>query len=178
MKNTVKVRIVGFPREGARVYEILPREELEKKIQELSECEIYKYTHEEASGYTFSGTAYTYISAKSGEIYTYWLQNNSFLHPFDSFYEIILCSLNSPIKEPYANDLLDDEEYSEFENFDGDVKDFLIEKYGVEEGEKEYQNKIENWIDYWASEFSFDWYNINQQLDELYSNVIEDEEDE
>jgi len=180
-----KVRISGYSsNEGARIFEILDRKELEKKIDEILEevgkDEIYRKTFDKAWGYSFSGTAYTYVDARDGELVTSWLQQNNFLHPWDEFYEIVLCTVSSPVEEPYDDDLLDATEYDEFREWQnetgGDVREFFIDKYGEEKGEKEYQERIDNWIEWLATEFDIDWENIQRQLDELYFAIVEEEE--
>lgn len=174
-----KVKIHGYSiNEGYRVFEILDRKQLESIIDELDQAEIYRRTFDKAMGYSFSGTAYTYVDARDGELVTSWQQQNNFLHPWDEFYEIVLCTVSSPIEEPYDDDLLDTsgKEYDEFHEWQnetgGDVREFFIDKYGEEKGEKEYQERIDNWIEWLATEFSkaFD---IDAQLDRLYAKVAE-----
>lgn len=182
-----KVRIAGYSsNEGSRIFDILSQEELEKRIDEILEeigkDEIYKKTFDEAWGYSFSGTAYTYVDARDGKLVTSWLQQNNHLHPWDEFYEIVLCTVSSPVEEPYDDDLLDTtgKEYDEFHEWQnetgGDVREFFIDKYGEEKGEKEYQERIDNWIEWLATEFDIDWENIQRQLDELYFAIVEEEE--
>lgn len=179
-----KVRISGYSsNEGARIFEILDRKELEKRIDEILEevgkDEIYRRTFDKAMGYSFSGTAYTYVDARDGELVTSWLQQNNFLHPWDEFYEIVLCTVSSPVEGPYDDDLLDTvgDEFDEFRKWQnktgGDVREFFIDKYGEEKGEKEYQERIDNWIEWLATEFNIDWGNIQKQLDKLYFAVVE-----
>jgi len=169
-----KVRISGYSsNEGARIFEILDREELEKRIDEILEeigkDEIYRRTFDKAMGHRFSGKAYTYVDARDGKIYTSWIQQNNFLHPWDSFYRIYLCVVSSPVEESYYDDLLDTtgKEYDEFHDWQnetgGDVREFFIAKYGEEKGEKEYQERIDNWI-----EWLIDWEDIQRQLEYLY----------
>lgn len=176
MSTTVKIR--GYSRnEGVREFEILDRKQLEFIVNELDQAEIYKKTFEKAMGYSFSGTAYTFVDARDGELVTSWLQQNNSLHPWDEFYEIVLCTVSSPVEGPYDVDLLDtsgkEKEYDEFHEWQnetgGDVREFFIDKYGEEKGEKEYQERIDNWIEWLASEFNIDWDNIKEQLDHLYS---------
>ena len=173
----VKVKIHGYSiNEGYRIFEILDREELEAKIEELWSFEIYKQTFEKAYGYTFSGTAYTYIDARDGEIHTIWLQANTSQHPFASFYEIVLCSIETPLEGPAPEDLLNDDEYNTFSDWQiehgGDVYDFIRETMGNEELDE----RIDNWIEWLATEFDIDWENIQRQLDELYFAIVEEEE--
>lgn len=167
-----KVKIHGI-NEGYRIFEILDREELEAKIEELWSFEIYKKTFEKAKAYEGkTGTAYTFISAIDGKIHTLWLQANTSQHPFDSFYEIVLCSIETPLEGPAPEDLLNDDEYNTFRDWQiehgGDVYDFIRETMGNEELDE----RIDNWIDWLATEFSFD-DDIKAQLDSLYAGVYE-----
>lgn len=162
-----KVKIHGYSsNEGYRVFEVLDREELEAKIEDLWSFEIYKQTFEKAYGYTFSGTAYTYIDARDGKIHTIWLQANTFQHPFDSFYEIVLCTVNSPVEFDVKDFFENEEEQEHYEQSELSLKEFF--------GENEYQYRLENIFDYWANEFEFDWQKINEQLDDLYSKIHEE----
>lgn len=163
--------------EGSRTFQVLSRKELEKIIDELDSSEIWERTYEKGEGYRFkSGTAYTYIDARTGEIHTRWLQRNQSLHPWDSFYEIWLCSMETGaswwdfnIPEDFLFDTTS-EEYEEFLGFSGSAKEYIIEKYG----EEELEERIQNCIDWYADEFRFDWENIKNQLDELYSHSVDE----
>lgn len=173
----LKVRVSGYSsNERARIFEVLDKEELEKKIEELDSREIYRMTYDMAQRYSFSGTAYTYIDAQSGEVVTTWLQQNHELHPFDSFYEIILCSIDTPVMDYTEEDLLSTEEeyeeYYEYRRKEGKgIEEYLEEKYG----EEELNDRIENALDWYADEFSFDEYWIQEQLDSLYRRAVEEE---
>lgn len=68
------------------------------------------------------------------------------------------------------DELLDWDEQEEFRDYNGTLEEFITEKYG----EEELQNRIENAKDYWALEFNFDCDYIKEQLDYLYSFIIED----
>jgi hypothetical protein len=120
-----------------------------------------------ADGYSHSGTAYTYIDARDGSIHTCWIGSNSFNHPWDSFYEIWLCSLVTgagAIDLDTVECLLDagdPDEMKRWWEFDGSLREFL--------GDEEYKKRMEVVIDWEATEFEFDWQDIGRQLDELYA---------
>jgi hypothetical protein len=159
------VKIAGYSsNEGTREFEILEREKLEELINNLSPFEIYKDTFQKADNYMHSGIAYTYIDARTGMINICWLQSNNFNHPWDSFYEIWLCDLKSGDQKIDLNTpdniLAIGEEFEKWREFNGTLEEML--------GEEEYQERYENAIDGEAIEFSFDWENITEQLNELY----------
>lgn len=165
------VKISGYSsNEGVREFEILDRKQLESIIDELDQAEIYRRTFEKAKAYEGkTGTAYTFISAIDGKIGTVWLQQNNFFHPWDDFDQIILCRLETDYQNMDFNDpeylLADNEEYEEFIEFEGNAEDFIIKKFGQEELNRRYENLVE-WL---ANEFEFDWDNIKEQLDHLYT---------
>lgn len=170
--TNVKVKIAGIGNDGMQEFEILSREKLEELIDELSEAEIYQKTYKEAKDWQLSGNAYTYIDARNGKVVTTWIQQNNYLHPWDNFYEIILCNIGTPTPDILLEDLIDitdDKEYKEFVQYADEtgnkIEDFIIEKYG----EEELQERIENIIEYYSLEFSFDFDEIRDQLDELYN---------
>lgn len=161
-----RVTIPGYnSTEEPREFEILEREELEKLIDELSPSEIYKQTFEQARDMQHSGTAYTYIDARDGKLNTCWLGQNNFNHPWDDFYEIWLCSLKTGqqmIDLDTPEDILaTDEEWEQWNEFDGSLEEML--------GEKIYQERFENAVDWEATEFEFDEEHIKLQLDGLYN---------
>ncbi len=169
--KTIRIKVSGYnSNEGSREFEILTRATLEAKIDNLSESEIFGKTFAKANGMSHSGTAYTYIDARTGEIKTSWLGSNSFNHPWDSFYEIWLCTLKTGcgcIDLNTAEMLLSDTECDEFREFDGSIEDFILKKFG----QKELDDRIETAIDWMAQEFYFDQENIQDQLRELYSHL-------
>lgn len=173
----VKVKIPGYNRqEGYRVFEILDREEIEKIIEELDPTEIWYMTYNEGNNWDFTGVAYTYLDVRDGTLHTAWLQQNTMEHPWDSFYQIVLCEMETgdnwwDFMKP--EELLDYDEQGEFWNYDGTLEEFIIEKYGKEELE----DRIKNAMDYYAYDFRLDWEDIEEQLDNLYSKVITDEEE-
>lgn len=169
----VNVRISGYSRnEGSRIFEVLSREEIKKILDELDSSEIYKQTFIKANGYNFSGTAFAYLDVTDGKIKTAWIQSNNFEHPWDSFREIILCTIKSPVEEFTEEDLLDENEMKEFEKvkYNITVEDFIINKYD----KKELYNRIDNVIDCYSQEFKLDWDNIKEQLDNLYQCIKQD----
>ncbi len=173
MKITVKIN--GYSRdEGVREFEILDRERLEAIIDELDQAEIYKKTLRDAVSYNHSGNAYTYIDARNGNVATTWLEKGNLLHPWDSFYEIIVCDIETGYDNLDFNNpeylLADNEEHEEFGKFEGTAEEFILEKFGKEELNERYDNLVE-WL---ANEFEFDWQKINEQLDGLYSKIHEE----
>lgn len=154
-----------------REFEILDKEVLEEKIEELDVSDIYSQTFRKMREYGHSGTAYTYIDARNGEINTCWLGSGTVNHPFDSFYEIWLCKLETGDQAIDINTpemLLDEDEQEDYaENYvdEIDAKTYVIEKFGKEELEQ----RIENIIDVLAVEFDLDYEDITAQIDELYN---------
>lgn len=152
-----------------RKFEILDRDVLEEKIEELNETDIYSQTFRKMREYGHSGTAYTYIDARNGEINTCWLSSGTENHPFDSFYEIWLCKLETGDQAIDINTpemLLDEDEQEDYaENYvDEDVETYVIDKFGKEE----LKQRIENIIDVLGVEFNLDYDDITEQLNELY----------
>ena len=153
-----------------REFEILDREVLEEKIKELDVSDIYSQTFRKMREYGHSGTAYTYIDARNGEINTCWLSSGTENHPFDSFYEIWLCKLETgdqAIDINIPEMLLDKDEQEDYtENYidEIDVETYIIDKFGKEELEQ----RIEDLIGVLAVEFDLDYEDIKEQLDELY----------
>ncbi|MDA8212137.1 MAG: hypothetical protein M0021_09710 [Clostridia bacterium] len=170
----MKIKVSGYSaNEGTREFEILEREELQTKIDNLSNTEVFRRTFEEARAYRHTGTAYTYIDARSGEIKTCWLGSNTTNHPWDSFYEIWLCSLKTGNGEQNfgVEDLLDTSsaEYEKYLESDLNAEDFISTKYGADD----LAERIENAISWQAVEFYFDEDDIERQIEELYSDPTE-----
>lgn len=153
-----------------REFEILDREVLEEKIEELDVSDIYSQTFRKMLEYGHSGSAYTYIDARNGDVNTCWLGSGTVNHPFDSFYEILLCLLETGDKSLDINTpemLLDEDEQEDYaENYidEIDVETYIIDKFGKEELEQ----RIEDLIGVLAVEFDLDYEDIKEQLDELY----------
>ena len=160
-----KVTISGYSlSEGARTFEIMEKKQIEDAIDALSTSQIYTDTFKKAASYSATGKAFTYINVMTGQVSTMWLQNNHMEHPWDSFYEIIVCNVDSGNgnTEFDSQTMLDDDEQKAFKNFSGSLEEFLGDGYS---------NRFEDCIDYRASEFPFNWDSINQQLDDLYGRV-------
>ena len=160
-----KVIISGYSKnEGTREFEILDRKQIEDAIDELSTSQIYTDTFKKAASYSATGKVFTYINVMNGQVSTMWMQNNHQEHPWDSFYEIVLCSADSGNgnTEFDSQTMLDDDEQKEFRNFEGSLEEFLGD---------EYSGRFEDCIDYQAGEFELNWDNINQQLDDLYGRT-------
>jgi len=163
----MKIRIAGYSsNEGSRVFEILEREELEKIIDSIDRQEIFWQTFDKARGFHFSGDAYTYVDARDGEIVTRWQQEGVIDHPWDSFYEIVICSLKTPVREFDTNEYLDEKEIQKFCDSDMTLEEFIRTEYGPDE----FERRTENIIDFYACKFGVDWDFIKEQLDNLYSN--------
>lgn len=167
----MKVKIYGYSQnEGYRVFEILDREQLEEIIDAVDREEIYRQTFEKARRYHFSGDAYTYVDARDGKIVTHWQQKGTFDHPWDSFYEIVICSIATPVRDFETNkylDTSDKEEMQKFYDSELDVEDFIRTEYGEEELER----RIQNIIDFYACDFGLDFDRIKEQLDNLYPRI-------
>lgn len=160
MKKTIKA--YGKIRE----FEILDRDVLEEKIEELDAADIYSQTFRKMLEYGHSGTAYTYIDARNGNVNTCWLGSGTENHPFDSFYEVWLCKLKTgdqAIDISIPEMLLDEDEQEDY--VDEDVETYIIDKFGKEELEQ----RMENIIDVLGVEFNLDYDDITEQLDELYN---------
>ena len=157
---------IEYGRNGEKSIFAIDRAVIEELIDDLDAAEVYKIAYEEASGYSFSGTAYAILDVTDGEIFSRWLMQNNYM--MDDFGEIVLCSINTPLGTPCEEDLLSDEELTEFhawskENYDG-VEAFIIERYGKESLDERQETYI-NWL---ASEFEIDYNKIEEQLDEIY----------
>ena len=156
-----------------REVDLMSKNEIEKIIDDLDVVETYKIAYEEANGYSFSGTAYACLDVSDGEIYTKWLQQNNFT--INNFTEVILLRMDTPIDLiGDINDILNDEEIEEYNNSEFySCEEFVIDKFGEDELE---ERKI-NIIEYWASETGLKWDNIQDQIDEIYEDAIEDDEE-
>ena len=165
----MKVRVSGYSSsEGFRIFEILERETIEEIISNLDQSDIFYRTFDKAQGYHFSGEAYTYVDARNGEIVTRWQQQGMIDHPWDSFYEIVICSLKTPVREFETNEYLDDEELQKFCDSDMTLEEFILTEYGPDE----FERRVQNIIDFYACEFGIDWNFVKEQLDNLYSRHV------
>ena len=173
MNNYVSVKIPGYSsNEAPRIFRILPREEIEKIIDNIDDAIIWRITYQTATNMKHDGTAYTYVDARDGSICTGWLGENNFQHPWDSFSEIWLCALKSGsdmIDLDTPDELLDEDEQIDYVGYDGSIRKFL------EERGEDYEERFENAIDWHASEFRIDMDAIAKDLDKLYSYAVDAE---
>jgi len=161
---------IEYGRNGEKSIFAIDRAVIEELIDDLDAAEVYKITYEEASGYSFSGTAYAVLDVTDGEIFSRWLMQNNFL--MDDFGEIVLCSINTPIETPTENELLSDNELREFHNYIDEheyrsIEDYIIEKYG----DDSLKERKSDYVDWLASEFVIDYNKIEEQLDEVYNRA-------
>ncbi len=161
---------IEYGRNGEKSIFAIDRAVIEELIDELDAAEVYKIAYEEAIGYSFSGTAYAILDVTSGEIFSRWLMQNNYL--MDDFGEIVLCSINTPIETLTENDLLDDEELTEFHKYIDEheyrsIEDYIIEKYG----DDSLKERKSDYVDWLASEFVIDYNKIKEQLDEVYNRA-------
>jgi len=161
----MKIRVRGYSsNEGSRVFEILERETIEEIISNIDQSDVFCRTFDKAQGYHFSGDAYTYVDARNGEIVTRWQQQGTFDHPWDSFYEIVICSVKTPVMEFDTNEYLDEKELQKFYDSNMSLEEFLLTEYGPDE----FERRTENIIDFYSQEFKIDRNFIKEQLDNLY----------
>lgn len=161
---------IEYGRNGEKSIFAIDRAVIEELIDDLDAAEVYKIAYEEASGYSFSGTAYAILDVTDGEIFSRWLMQNNFL--VDDFGEIVLCSINTPIETPTENELLSDNELREFHNYIDEheyrsIEDYIIEKYG----DDSLKERKSDYVDWLASEFEIDYNKIKEQLDEVYNKA-------
>jgi hypothetical protein len=161
---------IEYGRNGEKSIFAIDRAVIEELIDDLDAAEVYKIAYEEAIGYSFSGTAYAILDVTDGKIFSRWLMQNNYL--MDDFGEIVLCSINTPIETPTENDLLDDEELTEFHKYIDEheyrsIEDYIIEKYG----DDSLKERKSDYVDWLASEFVIDYNKIEEQLDEVYNRA-------
>lgn len=165
-----KVFIRGLSEDERREFEVMDREQLEKMINDLDWEKIYKATYYEALGWTMRGRVITYIDARNGEIETYWIGQNAYKHPFDDFYEIVLCEMETVMSEPDAEEYLDNKEYEEYiEGLYDKWED--LKMYATIKGIN-LKERLEDIIEYYATDvepMNYNW--IKKQLDDLYRHA-------
>lgn len=114
------------------------------------ECKV-----EEADKYTFSGRAITYIDALTGNMGTYWLQQNTY---DNDPYEIVLCSIETPLDIPSDDFFESKEEKQKYEKSDLSLEEFLGDKYN---------DRLNVIFDEWSYDYEFDYEYIEEQLEKL-----------
>lgn len=167
-------RIIQVAGNGIREFEVLEKKVLQKQLaeeaidQRLVAARLLKY----AGSIRASGMTYIYLDARDGRLKEDWLSQGESLHPWDSFYRIVLMDEITPINWEDASDYDFIDEYSsEWEEFQGWYQDrgcgtaeeFILEKYGEDELEERKQIILERWAE--NLEFRDD---IEKQLSEIY----------
>ena len=132
------------------------KEKIKQKIDSLRPSDIYKQTIEEANGYTFSGRAITYIDALTGNIGTYWLQQNTYSNDPD---EIVLCSIETPLDIPSDDFFESREEQQRFEESELSLEEFFGDKYN---------DRLNVIFDERSYDFEFDYEYIEEQLEKQF----------
>ena len=135
------------------------KEKIKHKIYNLWACDIYKQTIEEANKYTFGGRAITYIDAINGNIGTYWLLQNTYSH---DPYEIVLCSIETPLDIPSDDFFESKEEQQRFFKSELSLEEFLGDKYAT---------RLEIIFDEWSYDFELDYKYIEEQLEKQFVNL-------
>jgi hypothetical protein len=178
----VTVEINGYSAsEGTRCFEILDRETIEDIISDLDREKIARRLIGFADEYWVEGTAYIYLDAFTGEIKEGWIQRGVMKHPWSSFSEIVLMTLPTDSVDfwDYVYDDAFFPERSEWEEFqewreerpNSSAEDFILEKYGAAELKKRKKEIVEGSID------NMEWEDtISEQIEDLYSKVINDED--
>ena len=176
--ETVTVEIPGLGNDCPQEFEVLSRENVIDLISGIEPSEISAQLIQLADRYRMSGIAYIYLDARTGQIEEGWLQQNTSLHPWDSFYEIVLMTemtteagIYETLTDEWFFDVMDNEydEYLEWrEKNDGIAEDFLRERYGEVEVKKRLADIIEGMQE--GMEMND---NIREQVDELYAYQTE-----
>ena len=144
---------------------------IEKKIEDIDVSKLYKKVYKKAMKHPLSGVTLGYFDIKTEKIRTTWLPHKVFKDLWSSLNRIMLCSINTPVDEFTAKDLLDeyDQEDESFYNQKNitDVTDWICFKYG----RKVLDERIENAVNHYADAFQFNWKSIKNQLDNIYVNA-------
>ena len=131
------------------------KQKIKQIIDNLWPCDVYRQTIELANKYTFSGQAITYIDALTGNIGTYWLQQNTVSN---DPYEIVLCSIETPLDIPSDDFFESKEEKQKYEKSDLSLEEFLGDKYN---------DRLNVIFDELAYDFELDYEYIEEQLEKL-----------
>ena len=133
------------------------KQKIKQKIDSLRPCYVYKQTIEEADKYTFSGRAITYIDALTGNMGTYWLQQNTY---DNDPYEIVLCSIETPLDIPSDDFFESKEEKQKYEKSDLSLEEFLGDKYN---------DRLNVIFDEWSYDFELDYEYIEEQIKKIFN---------
>jgi hypothetical protein len=132
------------------------KQKIKQKIDSLWPCDVYRQTIELANKYTFSGRVITYIDATNGNIGTYWLPQNTYSN---DPYEIVLCSIETPLDIPAEDFFETKEERERFEKSDLSLEEFLGDKYN---------DRLNVVFDEMAYDFELDHKYIEEQLEKQF----------
>ena len=132
------------------------KQKIEQIIDNLWPCDVYRQTIEEANKYTFSGRAITYIDALTGNMGTYWLQQNT---DSNDPYEIVLCSIETPLDIPTDDFFESKEEQQRFFKSELSLEEFLGDKYN---------DRLNVIFDELAYDFELDYEYIEEQLEKQF----------
>ena len=133
------------------------KQKIKQIIDNLWPCDVYRQTIELASKYTFSGRAITYIDALTGNMGTYWLQQNTY---DNDPYEIVLCSIETPLDIPSDDFFESKEEKQKYEKSDLSLEEFLGDKYN---------DRLNVIFDEWSYDFGFDYEYIEEQIEKIFN---------
>lgn len=169
------MQIRNYGNDTHKVFEVLDRSEIANILSNLDACEVFRKCINLADKYWMSGIAYVYLDARDGSLEEDWIESSSDLHPYDSFYRIILSEEYTPVdwNDVYDEDYIDPQssEWQEFQKwrteYDGAAEDFIITKYGQEELDRRRGLIIDDWVS--NMEFTDD---IEDQLDTLYQRIV------
>ena len=111
-----------------REFELLPREKVEEIVADLIPEEIVR----EAFGVYVPGyrDGYVAVDLVTGSITAYSLAPNEELHPFNGVHGILYALDNKITPEGVAEpgEILTEEEFVEFEQFNGSIEEFALNK--------------------------------------------------
>ena len=152
----MEIQVAGIGTDGIREFEVLEKKVLQKQLEAIDQRLVAAWLLKYADSIKASGIAYIYLDARDGRLKKDWLSQGESLHPWDSFYQIILMDEITPISWENITDCDFIDEYSsEWEEFQGwyhekgcgTAEEFLLEKYGEHELEKRKAIIFENWIE-------------------------------
>ena len=166
-----------------RKFEVLDKEELISILDNLDYYDLKEKIEEmywevwRNNNITLYDYAYVYLDARDGSLNIAIAEKNSQLHPWDSYYRIILAHVDFPIDIPDEElvDLTDPEDDKLLEEAkDRDVSVMtVLEEMGLLE------ERLTNYFDFYANETTlkifYDRFTrkfIFDQIEELYKNAI------
>lgn len=172
LKQMTKIEVTGIGNDGIREFEVLEKKVLQKQLSSIDRQLLATQLLEYADMKQVSGMAYVYLDARDGRLKEEWLSQGESLHPWDSFYQIILMDEITPIswENVVDEDFIDEysPEWDEFQKWYedrgcGTAEEFILDKYGEDELEERKQIIFEHWAE--SLEFRDD---IEEQINEIY----------